>query len=314
MKIYNNIKLRILPWAFCAMGLGFSTDGLAQQDSQFTQYMYNTANINPAYAGQRKALSIFGLHRAQWLGLDGAPETNTFAAHTPIENSRIGLGLSFINDKIGPADENSISVDVSYTVPLSETFDLSFGLKGTANLLNVDYTKLNIYDPTDPGFQNNIDNRFSPNIGAGIYVHSEKSYVGLSIPNFLETKHFDNEDYSTAKERMHYYLIAGHVFDLSENLKFKPSALMKLVSGAPLQADFSGNFLIHERFTVGAAYRWSAAFSAMAGFQITNGLFIGYAYDAETTKLANYNSGSHEIFLRFELFGKQDKIISPRFF
>lgn len=314
MKIYNNIKLRIFPWAFCAMGLGFSTDGLAQQDSQFTQYMYNTANINPAYAGQRKALSIFGLHRAQWLGLDGAPETNTFAAHTPIENSRIGLGLSFINDKIGPADENSISVDVSYTVPLSETFDLSFGLKGTANLLNVDYTKLNIYDPTDPGFQNNIDNRFSPNIGAGIYVHSEKSYVGLSIPNFLETKHFDNEDYSTAKERMHYYMIAGHVFDLSENLKFKPSALMKLVSGAPLQADLSGNFLIHERFTIRVAYRWSAAFSAMAGFQITNGLFIGYAYDAETTKLANYNSGSHEIFLRFELFGKQDKIISPRFF
>lgn len=314
MKIYNNIKLRIFPWAICVMGLGFSTEGLAQQDSQFTQYMYNTANINPAYAGQRKALSVFGLHRAQWIGLDGAPETNTFAAHTPIENSRIGLGLSFINDRIGPVDDNSISVDVSYTVPLSESFDLSFGLKGTANLLNVDYTKLNIYDPTDVGFQNNIDNRFSPNIGAGIYVHSEKSYVGLSIPNFLETKHFDNEDYSAARERMHYYLIGGHVFDLSENLKFKPSALLKMVSGAPLQADISGNFLIHERFTIGAAYRWSGAFSGMAGFQITDGLFIGYAYDAETTKLANYNSGSHEIFLRFELFGKQDKITSPRFF
>lgn len=288
--------------------------GYAQQDSQFTQYMYNTANINPAYAGQRKALSIFGLHRTQWVGLDGAPTTNTFAAHTPIENSRVGLGLSFVNDRIGPSDENSISVDVSYTVPLSETFDLSFGLKGTANLLNVDYTKLNIYNPNDPGFQNNIDNRFSPNIGAGIYVHSENTYVGLSVPNFLETKHFDNEDYSAASERMHYYLIAGHVFELNPNLKFKPSALMKMVEGAPLQADFSANFLINEKFTIGAAYRWSAAFSGMAGFQVTDGLFIGYAYDAETTKLANYNSGSHEIFLRFELFSKYDRITSPRFF
>lgn len=314
MRAYTNIRSRIFPLALCAMGLSFSTDGFSQQDSQFTQYMYNTANINPAYAGQRKALSIFGLHRTQWVGLDGAPTTNTFAAHTPIENSRVGIGLSFINDRIGPSDENSISVDVSYTVPLSETFDLSFGLKGTANLLNVDYTKLSIYNPNDPGFQNNIDNRFSPNIGAGIYVHSENTYVGLSVPNFLETKHFDHQDYSTASERMHYYLIAGHVFDLSPALKFKPSVLMKMVEGAPLQADFSANFLINERFTIGAAYRWSAAFSGMAGFQVTDGLFIGYAYDAETTRLASYNSGSHEIFLRFELFSKHDRIISPRFF
>jgi type IX secretion system PorP/SprF family membrane protein len=311
---FNNRKTQINFLALLALAMLGIPSGYAQQDSQFTQYMYNTANINPAYAGQRKALSIFGLHRTQWVGLDGAPTTNTFAAHTPIENSRVGLGLSFINDRIGPADENSISADVSYTVPLSETFDLSFGLKGTANLLNVDYTKLNIYNPDDPGFQNNIDNRFSPNFGAGIYVHSENTYVGLSVPNFLETKHFDGEDYSTARERMHYYLIAGHVFDLSPSLKFKPSGLMKMVEGAPLQVDLSGNFLISEKLTLGAAYRWSAAWSAMAGFQITDGLFVGYAYDGETTRLANYNSGSHEIFLRFELFGKYDRIISPRFF
>lgn len=289
--------------------------GFAQQDSQYTQYMYNTANINPAYAGQRGVLSAFGLHRTQWVGLDGAPTTNAFAIHSPIAETNVGLGLSFVNDRIGPADENSISADFSYTVKASETFNLSFGLKATANLLNVDYTKLNIYNPTDPRFQNNIDNRFSPNIGAGVYLHSENTYVGLSVPNFLETKHYEDDgNYSAATEKMHFYLIAGHVFDLNPSLKFKPSVLTKMVEGAPLQVDISGNFLINDKFTIGAAYRWSAAVSAMAGFQITDGLFLGYAYDAETTKLANYNSGSHEIFLRFELFSKYDRIISPRFF
>ena len=309
----NNRKTQILFLTLFVIAVFGIPSGYAQQDSQFTQYMYNTANINPAYAGQRDVLSIFALHRTQWVGLDGAPTTNTFSAHTPIENSQIGVGLSFINDRIGPSDENSISVDVSYTVPLSLDFDLSFGLKGTANLLNVDYTKLNIYNPGDPGFQTNIDNRFSPNFGAGVYVYSENTYVGLSVPNFLETKHFDKDKYAAAKEKMHYYLIAGHVFELSPNLKFKPSALMKVVNGAPLQADLSANFLINEKFTLGAAYRWSAALSAMVGFQITDGLFIGYAYDAETTKLANYNSGSHEVFLRFEVFSN-NRIITPRFF
>ena len=300
---------------FIILALFVGIASFAQQDSQYTQYMYNTVNINPAYAGQRGMLSAFGLHRTQWVGLDGAPTTNSFAVHSPVNDTNVGLGLSFVNDRIGPADENSISVDFAYTVQASENYKLSFGLKATANLLNVDYTKLNIYNPNDPLFQNNIDNKFSPNIGAGVYFHSENTYVGLSVPNFLETKHYEDDgNYSTAKERMHYYLIAGHVFELNPNLKFKPSALAKMVQGAPLQVDVSANFLINEKFTVGAAYRWSAALSGMVGFQITDGLFVGYAYDAETTKLANYNSGSHEIFLRFELFKNYDRIISPRFF
>lgn len=289
--------------------------GFAQQDSQYTQYMYNTVNINPAYAGSRGVLSVFGLHRTQWVGLDGAPTTNSFAVHSPISNSNVGLGLSFVNDRIGPSDENSISADFAYTVKASEAYRLSFGLKATANLLNVDYTKLNIYDPNDPRFQNNVDNVFSPNIGAGAYLHSESTYVGLSVPNFLETKHYEDDgNFSTAKERMHFYLIAGHVFDLNPALKFKPSVLTKMVSGTPLQVDLSANFLINDKFTVGAAYRWSAALSGMVGFQVSDGLFVGYAYDAETTRLASYNSGSHEIFLRFELFRSYDRIITPRFF
>lgn len=304
-----------MKYKYIIIAFVISFSGMAQQDAQYTQYMYNTANINPAYAGQRGVLSAFGLHRTQWVGLDGAPTTNAFAVHSPINDSNVGLGLSFVNDRIGPADENSISVDFAYTVQASENYKLSFGLKATANLLNVDYTKLNIYNPGDPLFQNNIDNMFSPNFGAGVYLHSENTYVGLSVPNFLETKHYkDDGNYSTARERMHYYLIAGHVFDLNPTLKFKPSALAKMVEGAPLQVDLSANFLINDKFTVGAAYRWSAAVSGMVGFQVTDGLFIGYAYDAETTKLANYNSGSHEVFLRFELFKNYDRIISPRFF
>jgi type IX secretion system PorP/SprF family membrane protein len=291
----------------------------AQQDAQFTQYMYNTININPAYAGTRESMSVFALHRTQWVGLEGAPVTNTASINTPINGSKIGLGVSVVNDKIGPSDENDISVDFSYTINTSERYKLSFGLKASANLLNIDFTRLNLYDKNDYSFDTNIDNKFSPNIGAGLYLHSDNTYVGLSIPNLLETQHFDRyagigANSHVAKERMNYYLIAGHVFDLSADVKFKPSILTKMVQGAPLQVDLSANFLINDKFTAGVAYRWSAAMSALVGFQASDSWFIGYAYDMETTKLANYNSGSHEIFLRYELFNSYSKIISPRFF
>lgn len=290
----------------------------AQQDAQFTQYMYNTVNINPAYAGSRGVLSIFGLHRTQWVGLDGAPTTNSFSINTPVNNSNIGLGLSVINDRIGPSDESSISADVSYSIKTSETFKLSFGVKGTANLLNIDFNKVSKYNPYDNLAQFNIDNKFSPNVGAGIYYHSNKTYVGFSVPNFLETEHYNKSSTSpsntVASERLHYHFIAGHVFDLNETIKFKPAVLTKLVQGAPLQVDASANFLFNEKFVLGAAYRWDAAASLMTGFQVNKSWFIGYSYDMETSKLANYNSGSHEIFLRFELFNNIENIVSPRFF
>lgn len=285
----------------------------SQQDAQYTQYMYNTINVNPAYAGSRGVLSVFGLHRTQWVGLDGAPTTNAFSINSPINNSNLGVGLSFVNDKIGPTVENTISADLSYTIKTSETYKLSFGIKGTANLFNLDINKLKVQNQGDPLLQN-LNNNFSPNVGAGVYFHSDKSYLGVSVPNFFETKRYDDNDIAVYKERMNLYLIGGYVFDLSSNLKFKPAFLTKVVEGAPLQLDLSGNFLINEKFVLGAAWRWSAAVSAMAGFQVSDGLYIGYGYDLETTKLANYNSGSHEIFLRFELFKRQDRIVSPRFF
>lgn len=284
----------------------------AQQDAQFTQYMYNTINVNPAYAGSRGVMSIFGLHRTQWVGLDGAPVTNALSLNTPINNSNIGIGLSAINDRIGPTVENTLSVDVSYTVKTSETYKLSFGVKGTGNFFNLDASKLNPLVDNDPSLVNY--NKFSPNVGAGVYLHSDKSYVGVSVPNFIQSNRYDSDNVAIFKERINYYFIAGHVFDLNPNIKFKPALLTKLVTGSPLQVDVSGNFMFYEKFVIGAAYRWDAAVSALAGFQITDGLYIGYGYDMETTKLRKYNSGSHEVFLRFELFNNYNKIISPRFF
>ncbi|WP_291287276.1 type IX secretion system membrane protein PorP/SprF [Flavobacterium sp.] len=295
---------------FCII---YSTIGFAQQDSQFTQYMYNTLTINPAYAGSRGTTSIFGLYRTQWIGLEGAPKTGSFSVHTPLNNSKLGMGVSLVNDKIGPTDENTLSADISYTVPTSATFNLSFGIRGTGNLFSLDPNKLSPERQGDPQFQN-LKSVFSPNIGAGVYWYSDKAYIGLSIPAFIETNRYNDNNVSIYKDKICYYLIGGYVFDLSPSIKFKPAVLTKMSAGASLQIDLSANFMYNEKFVLGAAYRSNAAVSALAGFQITEGLFVGYAYDFDTTALRNYNSGSHEIFLRFELFKNQKSIMSPRFF
>ena len=275
---------------------GFS---YAQQDAQYTQYMYNTISINPAYAASRDVFSVFGLYRTQWVGLDGAPTTGLLSVEYPV-NDEIGLGLTFLNDRIGISDESLFSVDFSYTMPVSDTYYLAFGLKGTLHLLNVEYSKLNLSGP-DQVFQDDILNRFSPNVGAGIYLYSDRFYAGLSLPNILETSHYDDNDVeSLARERQHSYLISGYIFDFTEDISLKPTVMAKTVSGAPLQLDLSVNVLFNKQFTVGVAYRWSAALTGMVGFQVNENWFIGYAYDAETTRLANYNSGTHEIFLRYE--------------
>jgi type IX secretion system PorP/SprF family membrane protein len=211
-------------------------------------------------------------------------------------------------------------IDYSYSLLLSRVSRLSFGLKGGLDILDVDYTKLNIYDGGDAQFMNNVDKKFQPQIGAGIYYNTDRLYLGLSVPNFLNSKHYNSENINdvnedvVAIERLHYFLIAGYVFDIGKNLKFKPGTMLKAVSGSPLQADVSANFLFNERFTLGAAYRWDAAVSAMAGFQISNQLFIGMGYDFQTTDIQKYSDGSYEIFLRFDIFNKSERILTPRFF
>ncbi|UOB16884.1 PorP/SprF family type IX secretion system membrane protein [Abyssalbus ytuae] len=294
----------------------------SQQDAQYTQYMYNTMSVNPAYAGSRGALSISGLHRSQWVGLEGAPVTQTFNIHSPVGKS-VGLGFSVVNDKIGEGVNQDTYFDVlfSYTISTSEEGKLSFGVKGGGHLLDVDFSVLSQY-VSELNAINNIDNKFSPNIGAGIYYHTNKFYLGFSVPNFLETEHFDassnsNESASfIAEDRMNFYLISGYVFQLSDSWDAKPAVLAKWVDGSPFQLDLSANFWYNERLTLGGAYRLSAAWSFLAGFQVSDSFMVGLAYDREVTDLGNtsFNDGSFEIFLRFELFKNLDKIISPRFF
>lgn len=300
----------------------FTSGLLAQQDAQYTQYMYNTISVNPGYAGSRDAISITGLHRNQWVGFGGAPVTQTLNIHSPVGKSeKVGLGFSIINDKIGPSSETYLDIDFSYTLNINNQDRLALGLKVGGHLLDVNFDQLNQFTSTDILLGTSIDRKFSPNFGFGAYYYSEKYYVGVSAPNLLNTKHFDESSIGDtassflAAERINYYLIGGYVFDLSYNTQLKPAILLKAVSGAPLQIDVSANLKFQERFIVGLAYRWSAAVSALTGFQVSDNLMLGFAYDWETTTLGNtqFNAGSYEVILRYEIF-KNKKITYPRFF
>lgn len=285
---------------------------LAQQDAQYTQYMYNTISVNPAYAGSRDALSITGLHRSQWVGLDGAPQTQTLSFHAPVDEAKkIGVGLSVINDKIGEgvSQETNFDAIISYVLKTSEKGKLSFGLNAGVHLLNIDFTRLSQYD-IEFSSDNNIDNKLSPRIGAGFYYYTKRFYAGLSVPNLLETNHFDTSNSSSnaatflAKEQMNFYFITGNVFDLDENWEFKPAFLTKIVFGAPVQLDLSANFWYKKKLILGAAYRWDAALSFLTGFNINESILIGLSYDREVTDLGNttFNDGSFEVVFRVELF------------
>ena len=294
----------------------------AQQDAQYTQYMYNTIVVNPAYAGSRGVFSAAALYRSQWVGLDGAPTTQTLNLNSPV-SKRVGLGLSIVNDEIGNGTNQDTYIDAafSYSIPTGRDGKLSFGLKAGGHFLNLDFNKLaNYRQESTPAGIDDIQKKFSPNFGAGIYYHTDKFYAGLSVPNFLQTEHYDNSGGQNssflATERMNWYLITGYVFELNPDLKFKPAALIKAVKGAPLQADLSASFLLRDKFSVGAAYRWDAALSALVGFQLSDQLMLGLAYDRETTDLGNssFNNGSFEVFLRYELRTRYNKVITPRFF
>ena len=299
---------------FSVLGFLVTCIGFAQQEPQYTQYMYNTISVNPGYAGTRGATSMLGLYRQQWAGLEGAPKTAQFSIHSPISYQGHGLGLSIINDEIGPSRDTYVNASFSYKLQLDYDTWLNLGVMAGGSFLDINYDKLNIHDEGDPQLTGRLS-KFSPNIGAGAYLHSSNWYVGLSVPALLETNFYDDIQQSVAKEKMHFYLIGGYVFDLNPMLKFKPAALVKAVSGAPLGVDVSANFLFNDNFTLGAAYRWDASVSFLAGFSITEGLHLGYAYDYDTTRLGNYNSGSHEIFVRFEFISSsRNRIVSPRFF
>ena len=308
MKLY--LKLILI----CVASVCLITNAHAQQDPQYTQYMYNTMNVNPAYAGSRGHTVITAIGRTQWVGFEGAPDTQNITYDTPLGYSGLGLGINLMNDKIGPSHEIYLDANLSYAVETGEEGNLSFGLRLGARLLNIDWSKGTPKDDDDDVFAENV-NKFLPSIGAGIYYYEPEWYVGLSVPNILRSEHYDATNIigETSIERMHFFFIAGYVFDINEDIKFKPAALVKAVSGSPLSLDVSANFLFNEKFRAGLAWRWDDSVSLLLGFQASDSLLIGYSYDLTTSNYKVTNSGTHEIMLRYEIF-RDIKYRSPRFF
>ncbi|MCK0159298.1 type IX secretion system membrane protein PorP/SprF [Allomuricauda sp. F6463D] len=290
---------------------------VGQQDPHYTQYMLNTQVINPALVGSRGVSTIGVLYRSQWLGLDGAPTTQTLHFNTPL-SEKVGIGFSVVNDDIGngTSKETFFDASFSYSLPVSDFANISFGIQASANILNVDFSKLVNYgaEPNLP----NIDNKFSPNFGVGAFFNTEQFYLGLSVPHILETKHFDNDSQESyvANERMNLYLISGYIIELNRDLKLRPGILVKAVQGAPLAVDLSASMLFNERFSVGAAYRLDSAVSALFGFQLSEKFLVGLAYDWETSTLGNtqFNDGSVEVFLRFDFLNRNSRNNPSNFF
>ena len=293
----------------------FSIKLQAQQDPHYTQYMYNMNVINPAYAGSKENLSIGMLYRKQWVEIEDAPTTATFSGHAPV-GKNVGLGLSVISDKIGPVEENNIYGDFSYTLQLGGEHKLAFGLKAGLTLHQVGlYSDINhtLPDQNDPAFAQNTSNSYF-NLGSGLFYYTNKYYLALSVPNMMKSKHLDFDGRKFGSEVSHYFLTGGYVFDVSENIKFKPFFMMKSAFNAPTSIDLSTNFLFNQKFEAGVTYRLEDSFGAMINYAITPNVKLGYAYDHIVSDLNVTTPSSHEIVLLFDLNFPRKVSSSPRFF
>jgi len=290
-------------------------DMSAQQDAHYTQYMYNMSVINPAYAGSKENLTGGLLYRKQWVNIEDAPSTGTFFLHSPT-GKNVGLGLSVINDKIGPVEETNIYGDFSYTLNMGGEHRIAFGLKAGATFHKVgllDEVYYNVPNPGDDAFASNTNNTFL-NIGTGLFYYTNKYYVAFSVPNMLKSKHLDFNGRQFGTETLHYFLTGGYVFDLTPNVKFKPFAMIKSAINAPTSVDLSTNFMFNDKFEVGATYRLEDSFGAMVNYAITPNLKIGYAYDHIVSDLKITTPSSHEVILLFDLNFPKKVSQSPRYF
>ena len=306
MKIKIKIKIILL------IIILFTTLVKAQQDAQYTQYMYNMSVINPAYAGSFGTLSINMLGRSQWVGIPGAPRTLTLSINSPV-GKNVGLGLSVIADEIGPLQEQNVFGDFSYTLKVGEKANLALGLKAGFTFLN--FNNLN-YNSTEPTSNNQNPNKVSPNFGMGTFYYTDKFYAGMSIPNLLQTSYFkkNKEEEKGAKKNRHFFLTSGYIFELSRNVKLKPSIMAKIVQGAPVSIDFSGNVLVFNMLEFGLSHRLKESISALINVRTSRSLRVGYAYDHTLTGLGEFNSGSHEVLVLFNFDFERYKIRSPRYF
>lgn len=289
----------------------------AQQDPQYTQYMFNLLALNPAYAGSAERVSIKALSRHQWVGFEGAPTTQTLTVHSPFLVQSLGLGGSITRDDYGPVTQYGFDIDLAYRLFLGNDQKLSFGMKGGLNLFQGKFADLHPLQNNDQVFQENITSKTDPQFGFGIMWYSDRFYLGLSSPKVLRTDFFDTDSLqlvSKPGQRAHYFLTGGYVFDLGTYTKFKPTFLVKEVEGAPISFDVSANFLLYEKLWLGAMYRYEDAVGALVQYNLTDGLSVGYAYDYPLSPLHNYSGGSHEFMLGLDV-GKAPKgIRSPRYF
>jgi type IX secretion system PorP/SprF family membrane protein len=310
-RVYAKILLVAVSVMWCKYSM-------AQQDAMFTHYMFNTLAVNPAYAGSRDALTVTALHRSQWVGFEGAPQTQTLTMHTPIFNKKLGIGLSVLNDKIGPLKSTTTYIDFSYTLKIDDKSKLAFGLKGGGSIFQAKFTSLELDEADDNNFQENISSKLLPNFGFGMYYHRERFYAGVSTPKLLENglKADKQNPIVTSIEKRHYFFIMGAVTRLSSDVEFKPTTFVKVTDGAPLEVDLTGSFIIKNQLLLGAGYRTGDAVSALLGYHINNRLYAGYSFDwSFGIATSKYNAGSHEIMIRYDFFyNDKEKILSPRYF
>jgi len=287
---------------------------VAQQLPQFTQYMYNTIAINPAYAGSRETLNVIGLNRSQWAGFGGGPTTQTLSIHAPLKHEKIGLGFSFVNDELGFENFTYMYGDFSYTIQLNDISKLAFGLKAGFTAFSVD-NELYTTNPDDD-LISSIEDRWTPNVGAGIMWLWERGYFGLSAPRLINNDFVPNSSYK-ALERVSYYFTGGYVFDIGFETKFKPSFMVKATNGASISTDVTANFLFFEKLWIGAGYRFSdtnGAIGFMSDFQVLRDWRVGYTFELPTSEIRPYTSGTHEIIIMFEVFNPRRRETSPRYY
>ena len=284
-----------------------------QQESLFTHYMSNTSQVNPAYAGSRGALSATLLSRFQWVGFEGAPLTQTLNINTPLLEEQLGVGLSILNDRIGPTNTTLLDADFAYRMKLNRDLRLNFGLKGGVGLFNVDINSLHAATGGDASLGTNVS-EVQANFGFGLLLQHKHYYFGLSSPKLLEPEVYGG----ILSSKRHYYSIAGVVIKMNKEWSFKPTALIKYVQGVKVQGDLTAGFEWNSCINFGIGYRTNSGFSAIFGVNINSQFLVSYSYDYSSYfRTGITNGGSHELLLRYELNYKYTRtkyLRSPRHF
>jgi type IX secretion system PorP/SprF family membrane protein len=289
----------------------------AQQDPMYTMYMWNILPVNPAYAGSNDVMNATALTRHQWIGIEGAPVTNSLMVHSPLKAQALGLGLSVIDDKIGPSRSTTVNGDFAYRFKVSEGARIALGTKVGINRMSMNMGEVPGTTASDPVFQGSVDGDIHFNFGFGAYYWSSSGYVGLAVPKLLEdhyTTGTENGPVNVFTDARHYLLMAGYVLPLSDGIKFKPSFLVRAVAGAPLSVDLTANFLFFEKLWIGATYRTADECGGILSYQITEQLRAGYAYELPLSPLRSAQSGTHEGMLSYDLNFTKRHLRSPRYF